>query len=66
MTRRLQVLQKYPWTLSEKCAPIWKRRGNKNHHRGEMIVYLRATGNKVPGFTGLLMKKARVGDPLAI
>jgi len=22
------------------------------HHRGEMIVYLRATGNKVPGMYG--------------
>ena len=22
------------------------------HHRGEMIVYLRATGNKVPGLYG--------------
>jgi len=29
------------------------------HHRGEMIVYLRATGNKVPGLYGPTADDAR-------
>lgn len=30
------------------------------HHRGELIVYLRATGNKVPGLYGPTYEEARV------
>lgn len=30
------------------------------HHRGEMIVYLRATGNKVPGLYGPTYEESRV------
>lgn len=29
------------------------------HHRGEMIVYLRATGNKVPGLYGPVYEESR-------
>jgi uncharacterized damage-inducible protein DinB len=31
------------------------------HHRGEMIVYLRATGNKVPGMYGPTYEESRKG-----
>ncbi len=31
------------------------------HHRGEMIAYLRATGNKVPGLYGPTADDARMG-----
>ncbi len=31
------------------------------HHRGEMIVYLRATGNKVPGLYGPTYEESRKG-----
>ncbi len=31
------------------------------HHRGEMIVYLRATGNKVPGMYGPTYEESRRG-----
>lgn len=31
------------------------------HHRGEMIVYLRATGNKVPGLYGPTYEESRRG-----
>lgn len=31
------------------------------HHRGEMIVYLRATGNKVPGMYGPTYEEGRKG-----
>jgi uncharacterized damage-inducible protein DinB len=32
------------------------------HHRGEMIVYLRATGNKVPGLYGPTYEDAAAGN----
>jgi uncharacterized damage-inducible protein DinB len=32
------------------------------HHRGEMIVYLRATGNKVPGMYGPTYEDSRNGQ----
>lgn len=32
------------------------------HHRGEMIVYLRATGNKVPGLYGPTFEESGVGQ----
>lgn len=31
------------------------------HHRGEMIVYLRSTGNKVPGLYGPVYEESRRG-----
>ncbi len=31
------------------------------HHRGEMIVYLRATGNKVPGMYGPTYEEGKDG-----
>jgi uncharacterized damage-inducible protein DinB len=31
------------------------------HHRGEMIVYLRATGNKVPGMYGPTYEESKIG-----
>jgi uncharacterized damage-inducible protein DinB len=33
------------------------------HHRGEMVVYLRATGNKVPGMYGPTYEESRVVKP---
>jgi len=32
------------------------------HHRGEMIVYLRATGNKVPGLYGPTYEEGKVDE----
>jgi len=33
------------------------------HHRGEMIVYLRATGNKVPGLYGPTYEESKLRQP---
>ncbi len=32
------------------------------HHRGEMIIYLRATGNKVPGLYGPIYEDGKVNN----